>query len=413
MHAIAILVLAVLPVLDGERPALRPLETPAAARSHHPDLIAGADGKLYLTWVEPAEPSHLQLRFSVETGTGWSAPRTIARGGDWLVDWADHPSMAALADGTLAAHWLARAGNGTLASGVHVSLSGDGGKTWSAPVSPHRDTAPTEHGFVSMVPIDAGSFRLVWSDGRVESAGEVPTEDGRTALRSTTLGRDGALGEDRAIDLRTSPGCRTSAVQVGNTLVAAYRDRSDEGVRDIAIARIGPDGGADLHAVHEDGWRTDRDPSDGPAIAARGDDVGVAWFTGAGGRSRVLFARSTDGGKTFGAPVTIDDGNSAGRVDLTTHPVSGWLAVYLERGDLRGEVRLRSIAADGTPGASLVVARTAIERGTGFPRIERVGDRVIIAWTELVEAPGNEGAAPSGIRTAQLVYPPRDEDEGS
>jgi hypothetical protein len=42
------------------------------------------------------------LRFALKKGDGWSAPRVIAEGANWFVNWADFPSMVALPT----ARWL-------------------------------------------------------------------------------------------------------------------------------------------------------------------------------------------------------------------------------------------------------------------------------------------------------------------
>jgi hypothetical protein len=68
--------------------------------------------------------------------------------------------MAALEDGTLAAHWLVRSGGETFAYDVHIALSRDGVVNWSGPFRPHGDGTETEHGFVSLVPTLEGSFRI-------------------------------------------------------------------------------------------------------------------------------------------------------------------------------------------------------------------------------------------------------------
>ena len=49
---------------------------------------------------------------------------------------------------------------------VLVNRSTDDGRTWSAPISPHHDTAQTQHGFGSLFDLPGGGFGLVWLDGR-------------------------------------------------------------------------------------------------------------------------------------------------------------------------------------------------------------------------------------------------------
>jgi hypothetical protein len=46
----------------------------------------------------------------------------------------------------------------------------------------------------------------------------------------------------------------------------------------------------------------------------------------------------------------------------------------------------------GAAGDAVVVAETSVQRAAGFPRMARIGDKLIFAWTE----PGE----PAAIRTA-------------
>ena len=77
--------------------------------------------------------------------------------------------------------------------------------------------------------------------------------------------------------------------------VAAYRDRSEAEIRDIAVRRlVGGEWSEPVH-VGEDNWEIRGCPVNGPALAARGEDVAIAWFTGAGGTAKVSVAFSADG----------------------------------------------------------------------------------------------------------------------
>ncbi len=142
-------------------PQIRELPSPAGPGSGQPNLAVAADGRAYLSWIEPLGDERFALRFSVRDTNGWSAPRAIAEGSNWFVNWADFPSLLALPDGSLAAHWLVRSGPGSYAYDVNIARSFDGGKTWGKPIVPHRDGTPTEHGFVSMFAAPNGGLAAV------------------------------------------------------------------------------------------------------------------------------------------------------------------------------------------------------------------------------------------------------------
>src|SRR5215475_7433298 len=97
-------------VAAAPAPSVTDLQSPAAVGSEEPNLTTGADGRVYLNWLEPVSPKGYALRFSIRGQQGWSAPKTIATGTNWFVSPADFPSLSVMSDGTLAANWLVATG---------------------------------------------------------------------------------------------------------------------------------------------------------------------------------------------------------------------------------------------------------------------------------------------------------------
>src|SRR4051812_49421567 len=102
-----------------------------------------------MSWLEPGKDEGYSLLFSARSTDGmWSAPKTIITGKDWFVNAADSPSIAAMPDGTLAAHWLGNNAPGSEAYNINIVFSKDKGATWSKPIIPHRDRKKQQHGFL-------------------------------------------------------------------------------------------------------------------------------------------------------------------------------------------------------------------------------------------------------------------------
>jgi hypothetical protein len=387
--------------VDDAGPALPPpaeIASPAGPGSGQPFLFSDGHGPALLSWIEPSQNGHA-LRLATLEGDAWSEPLTVQEGDDWFVNWADFPSIHRLDDGTLAAHWLQRTGASTYAYGVRIAFSHDGGKTWSPAVTPHRDSTDTEHGFVSLYPAGAG-IGAVWLDGR-NAATHAADASGHGAdfdmmLRSATILPDGSLVDEHVVDARTCECCQTDVAVAGSGPVVVYRDRSPEEIRDIHIAALRGGAWSAPTPVHQDGWRIEGCPVNGPAVAAAGDRVAVAWYTIAADTARVRLALSQDGGRTFGPPVRVDDGDPEGRVDVLLLDDGAALVSWLERGD-SATVRARTVAANGARSASVVVAGTSAARNSGFPRMALTGGRIVFAWTETGE--------PSRVRVAMAVLP--------
>lgn len=370
------------------------LETPAGAGSAEPHVTNTSDGGVLLSWVEASDSGHA-LRFSALRGTRWEGARTIAHGSDWFINWADFPSLIALDDGSLAAHWLQRNGDGTYAYGVRIARSSDGGRTWGAPVTPHRDESSAEHGFVTLYDAGEGRVGSVWLDGRKFAQGNE-----EMTLRHATIDAGGTLGDEVELDARTCDCCQTSVVRTsGGGVVAFYRDRSDAEVRDIAAVRLDGTSWSEPQRIHADEWHIDACPVNGPQADSHAGRIAIAWFTGANDEPRVYTAFSDDDGRTFGEPIRIDDGMPGGRVDLVLLEDGSALVAWLERMNEIAEVRLRRVAADGARSGATTVARTGEQRASGFPRMARAGSRVVIAWT----APGAQRGA---TRSSATDAPP-------
>lgn len=121
----------------------------------------------------------------------------------------------------------------------------------------------------------------------------------------------------------------------------------------------------------------------GPRVVARGKTLAVAWHTEAGGKPRVQFARSTDGGESFEESIVIDDVDPLGRADVASFGEGRHAVCWLGRIDSkRAQVRVRLVAADGAPGPPANVAQVPAARASGFPRMAAHGESILIAWTD-------------------------------
>jgi hypothetical protein len=364
---------------------VRELPAPAGQGSGQPNLAVSPDGRVYLSWIERLGEGRFSLRFAMLEKDGWSASRVIAEGSNWFVNWADFPSMVALPDGSLAAHWLVKSAPGAYEYDITISQSFDGGKTWGKPFIPHRDGARVEHGFVSLFAARDGSLAAVWLDGREMKPAEGGHDHGRgnMTLRYVKIKRDGALVDDAALDTRVCECCQTSAAMTADGPVVVYRDRSEaeKEIRDISIVRLKGDKWTAPRPVFQDGWELNGCPVNGPAVAAAGRRVAVAWFTGANQTSRVKLAFSDDAGETFSQPIAVDDGNPAGRVDVLLLDNGGALVCWLEKLPEGGAVRVRRVSPDGKLDDSVTVAPSGTARSAGFPQMARAGGELVFAWT--------------------------------
>lgn len=372
--------------------AVEEVGSPAPPGSRFPNLAGGGDLPVVMSWLQAGAGDEFSLQHAewrdrdIGAAQAWSAPREVARGGDWFVNWADFPSVVPVTARVWAAHWLQQKPGSVYSYDVRISVSDDGGRRWSPALTPHADGTPTEHGFVSLLRSGEDHVRAVWLDGR-RTPGEQDHDSGHgggsgaMTLRSAEIAAPGRLvAPDAELDGRVCDCCQTDAVAVGDATVVVFRDRDEEEVRNIRALRIEPGDRLASAPVHDDGWKIAACPVNGPAIAAQGQHVAVAWFTAAD-VPRVRLAFSSDGARTFGPALEVDSGQVAGRVDVAFISKGRAVVSWMAHAGRDAELRVRPYTEQGPAGAAVTVARVGQARASGFPQMIATGRGLLFAWT--------------------------------
>jgi hypothetical protein len=351
-----------------------------------PSVAVDPRGGFIVTWQE-RRAAGASLWYAALDRDGRETRRgRIASGENWVVNWADFPSLVVLANGDWVTHYFEKSGGSPHAYDIRLIRSTNGGSTWSAPVTPHRDGTASEHGFVSLVPLQADRVLAVWLDGRHTTGGH----GGRMTLRSAVVNRAGTLAEERQLDDSTCDCCQTDAVRVGERTLIAYRDRSEEEIRDISlIDRTNQGAWSTPRPLHADGWKIEGCPVNGPAMAVNGSRVLTVWPTQATGTSEVRYAIGR--WNEPGARRTLASGaGTLGRVDAAAWE-DGFLVTYIGgSGDAAG-LQLAQLDGAGQVVARQLVAPVAATRMSGNPRLASAGEHALLAWVE--PGPGKEGSA--------------------
>jgi hypothetical protein len=352
------------------------LPSPAGDDTLAPQLATEGD-RTILSWLDIRNDLPA-LKFSERTPTGWSEPRTVVTNESLMVNPSDVPVVRPLPGGALVAAWLEVNSDDDEAYDLKVARSGDSGRTWSSPVTPHHDGTKTQHGFASIVPTATGGFLIVWLDGRATHPGAKSLADaGSMTLRSAEFDAKGVQRGEALIDARVCDCCPLSMSVSAAGPVVAFRDRSADEIRDVAVARLSEGKWTPAAAVHRDGWKIEGCPVNGPSIAADGRSLAVAWFTGAGGSGHAYAAFSSDAGGTFGTPVRVDDNEAVGRTQ--TQLVSGGAAAVLWIESPRSQLKLRRIDPTGSRSVSILISEGM---GSSHPRMSKDRDGLLFAWVD-------------------------------
>ena len=385
------------------RVTVQPVSSPAGMNSSEPTLSVSDRGAL-LSWIERAGTT-THLKFSERTSYGWTTPITAASGDDWFLSYADVPSVIRLSDGTLVAQWLQITDASIEAYNLILSYSKDEGRTWAPSFMPHHDGTMTQHGFASFVEMPGTGVGLVWLDGRSSDFNFDDPNAGSMTLRFAAFDANWKQTADVLVDARVCECCPTTAVLTSDGVLTGYRDRSENEIRDISVSRLENGAWTPATTVHDDNWEIPACPVNGPKLSARGRQVAAAWFTVKNDQGQAYAAFSNDAGRSWGAPIRLDEAGSLGRVDVVLLEDGSAAASWVEFADQRAQLRMRRIDPSGATSAPITVAGVEGSRTSGIPRLARRGSELLFAWTE--SAPGSSESDPVFlVRTAVAAIPP-------
>lgn len=377
---------------------VRLLDTPAAEKSSSYALNAGPDGAIVLSWVDRLSEGGHALRFAELHEDEWGDARTVASGDGWFVNWIDHPAVVPLSGDRLAAHWLVHVEDrqSDYGYGIRLVFSDDRGATWRPAFEAGGSGVDGYAGFVAYAPV-ADGFEMAYlatfgnDDAEATAAGHGEVEP-RLVLRSARFDATGSLVGDRQVDADVCSCCTTAMAGTAENLFLAFRDRREGEFRDISFARLEKDRWTASELVHLDGWHIRGCPTNGPALASGEAGPAVAWFTAAGGESRVLAAFWNIGEQRFDVPIRVDDGSPRGWAGVAALEDGAAAVSWVERSEAGTfELRVRRVARKGSTGTSHTVAPVPAGRSAlGVPKLVRSNERLIFAWRD------------GGVRTAVM-----------
>ena len=349
-------------------------------------FLFSTDKDLFISWTEQVLDSNFLYVTRLE-GNSWTNKELITKGTDWFVNWADFPSISLNeVSGSIFSFHLQKSSEETFSYDVNYHINSK--ETWNDMNKIHDDNTFSEHGFVSSIPYKDG-FMVSWLDGRnTYGVGDHGHAKGAMTIRSAVLDSNGNIVKQNVIDEMVCECCQTSMAISGGIPIVVYRNRSDSEIRDIYFSRYIDSNWSDPEPVHDDGWKINGCPVNGPNVDSYGDNVVVSWFSASNGRPKVNLKFSTDNGRTFGDKILIDEVENSplGRVDIEfiseTEAMISWLSTV----NGKGKLLIRKIKTNGDIGPIKVVDEVSTERSTGFPQIEEFNDDVYISWTDNSES---------------------------
>ena len=112
--------------------------------------------------------------------------------------------------------------------------------------------------------------------------------------------------------------------------------------------------------------------------------MAIAWFSGAADSTAVNLKLSHDGGKTFGPLIKVSNQKVMGRVDVIMHKTKGSIYVsWMESNNKDARLKVAEYNLKGQRITEFVVASMSSARKSGFPKMVRVKNEIIMISLEL------------------------------
>ena len=263
------------------------------------------DGLLWLVGLN--SDAALFVQSSKDFGVSWNARRLLDIGRDKVAaDGENRPKIAFGPNRSVVISYtqpLAKPYTGE----IRMLRSEDGGMSFKAPVTVHRDRQLITHRFESLAFDRSGVLHTLWIDKRDQVAadqveagrgGKKSAYSGAAIYRNESLDGGRSFGPDIKVADHSCECCRIAlAATPAGGIAALWRHVFAPNIRDHAFAVLGEEPKAPVRASFDE-WKLDACPHHGPglAVSQRGGYHAI-WFGDKAGRATVRYGRlAADGG---------------------------------------------------------------------------------------------------------------------
>lgn len=249
----------------------------------------------------------------------------------------DPPTIAVGKDGTVYVGWTrAYADPNAKGNDLVLSVSKNSGSSFDPPVKINDDEKPASHGMHSLALDAKGHIFVAWLDERnikfedpgSKAAGAVmhheEAEPNSEVFYSVSEDGGKTFAANKKVASDVCPCCKTAVLAAPDgTVYVSWRQVLKDNYRHIAVSHSNDEGKtfSEGTVVSDDKWQLFACPVAGAALASLAPQtLDVLWYTaGIAGPQGMYLARSSDGGKTFGARTLIDDKASASTPVILTN----------------------------------------------------------------------------------------------
>ena len=353
---------------------------PTAAKELGTSAAFAPDGKL---WIARKEGQFVVVQSSDDDGRSWSGARLVNGQPEAIsADGENRPKIAFTPAGEALVSWtkpLAKPYTGE----IRLARSGDGGATFTPPITVHQDRSEITHRFESLLVGADGRITVAWIDKRDLEANKGKKDAYRGAAIYSAVSTDGGrnFAAEKKVADHSCECCRiAAALDRDGTPLLLWRHVFAPNERDHALARLKPDGSAkSVQRATFDHWQVDACPHHGPSLAvdARGTRHAV-WFNQKGGEGRVFYGRLVPAGDAIQVQgQRAVGGPRAAHADLAT--AGSRVAIVWKEFDGERTVLQAMLSGDG--GDSFQTATLAATDGASDqPRVLRRGDALFAFW---------------------------------
>lgn len=309
----------------------------------------------------------LDYRRSDDEGRSWSDPvRVDERGPSPHGPVRGNDAQIAAFGKNLLAIWTT-SGTGFMGSGpLATAVSADGGATWEPAGNPADDGSTSGHGFVDAAADEAGSFHLVWLDGRTGRQGLIYAQ-------SNDWGR--TWGRNQVLDPETCECCWNTLRVDSRGLYVLYRDKLPRDIKILSSADRGKTWNKP-EPVGAFNWKFEGCPHVGGGLSLDADGIlhATAWTAREGIEGLHYLSKGANGFTSMTGPSWTNEARhsdlaSSGRSLAVTWDSNGTVFAAVSRDSGRTWFETSRLSA-GTASAT-------------HPRVVSIGFEFLVLWTEL------------------------------